>query len=407
MKKFSKLVLLMSVGILLVSIIIGSTYAAEEKKGLKFWTYWEKSPRNMALYDVISAFNQSQKDIYVEMQYIPYQDMRKQMTIAVAGDNLPDIVQIDNPDHAAFSAMGIFSDVTKAVKKDLSVNKYFPGPLNAVKYKDRYYGLPLTFSPLALYYNVDMFKAAGLAGPPSDWNQWRAYAKKLTGNGTFGVALCGSKDEQSTFQFLPYLWMAGGDIDKMSSSQALRALNLYVNFLKDGSMSTEITNWQQRDCSAQFIGEKAAMYVDGPWRMSEVKKAKFNWSVAPLPKGPKGLADTMAGETIAAIKGKNEKAAWEVLKWTQRPDQMLKLNMERGAFPPREDVLQNADYVKNDKNMMVFSSMLKYTRPRGPNPKWPQISTAIQQMIQEVVVGAKQPEQAAKDAERIINPLLK
>jgi multiple sugar transport system substrate-binding protein len=51
-----------------------------------------------------------------------------------------------------------------------------------------------------------------------------------------------------------------------------------------------------------------------------------------------------------------------------------------------------------DPVMKVFIEQLAYAVPRGPHPKWPELSAAIQDAIQQSITGAKTPDAAAKDA---------
>jgi hypothetical protein len=61
---------------------------------------------------IIEEFNGSQENITVEAKYVPFADFKKQLSIGASADELPDLVILDNPDHAAYAAMGIFADIT-------------------------------------------------------------------------------------------------------------------------------------------------------------------------------------------------------------------------------------------------------------------------------------------------------
>ena len=50
---------------------------------------------------------------------------------------------------------------------------------------------------------------------------------------------------------------------------------------------------------------------------------------------------------------------------------------------------------------------MQYALPRGPHPKWPEISEAIYTALQEIEVGAATPEEALNKAQMKIEPLLK
>ena len=64
----------------------------------------------------------------------------------------------------------------------------YPQTLEAYKTPDGYYGLPRDFQTIVLFYNKDMFDAAGVAYPTADWtyDDLRNAAKKLTMVGADG-----------------------------------------------------------------------------------------------------------------------------------------------------------------------------------------------------------------------------
>lgn len=370
---------------------------AAGKVVLELWTYWDSSERNKSWYDVVADFNSSRNDISVNIQYVPHPNMVQQISIAAAGGKLPDLIQMDNASGPSFAEMGILADMTDRVRESVPIDKYFPGAIDSSKLGGRYFGLPLTANNICLYYNKDKFREAGLSEPPKDWKEYLEYAKKLTANGTFGLALAAKKPIDATFQFLPYLWMAGSAYDKLDSPETVQALQLYAELLKSKAMSMEILNWSQQDASNQFLAGKAAMYVEGPWRLSAIEKASFQWGVALLPKGPKSFSTILGGENIYMCKGANEKEAWEFVNWTQQPENMLKLNLGKKVIPPRKDVAMSNDFYTSG-SMKIFTDMMNYASAKPPIANWPVYDEAIANMVQAVVSGAKTPAQAAREA---------
>ena len=56
--------------------------------------------------------------------------------------------------------------------------------------------------------------------------------------------------------------------------------------------------------------------------------------------------------------------------------------------------------------MLLFIEILQDAVPRGPSPKWGQLSTEIQEAIQAVITNAKTPEQAAADCGAAIDKII-
>ena len=145
--------------------VVTSGAFAQSKKTVTIWNYWETPKHQETLARVCEDFNSSQDKIKVVTKYIPFADFKKQLSIGAAASELPDIVIIDNPDHASYSAMGIFADITDKLASWPDLKQYFEGPLNSCKLNGRLYGIPFGSNCLSLYYNEDMLKAAGRQAP--------------------------------------------------------------------------------------------------------------------------------------------------------------------------------------------------------------------------------------------------
>ena len=93
-------------------------------------------------------------------------------------------------------------------------------------YEGGIYGIPRGANTIALYYNADMFKAAGLDpdNPPKTWDELYEAAKALTdpAKNVYGLAFSAVGTEEGTFQFLPWLQMAGGDYDNVDTEGGAR-----------------------------------------------------------------------------------------------------------------------------------------------------------------------------------------
>ncbi|MBZ4646506.1 MAG: extracellular solute-binding protein family 1 [Clostridia bacterium] len=381
-----------------------------ESKGevveLSVWHYFG-STDGPIFEGMCEEFNKSQNKIVVKPEFVPREELLKQYTIGLVADKLPDVGMIDNPDHASFAAMGLFEDITDRVKQWGGGDQFFEGPMKSAIYKGRIYGLPQNSNCLALWYDVDMLKAAGVEVPQT-WDELAEAAKKLTKDGVYGLAISAPKNEEGTFQYLPWLLSAGADIEHLDSPEAIKSMAYLAALVKNGYMSKEVINWTQADAEKQFATGKAAMMINGPWNIPAVKQDAPNkkWAVAKVPKD-KTFASVLGGENFGIIKGRKVDAGWEFLKYISSPEMSKKYAEGTGKFSPRKDVMQDSTVFKSDPILSVFVDQLQYAMPRGPHPKWPEISTAISTALQEALTGAKSAEQAMKDAQAKVSEMLK
>jgi multiple sugar transport system substrate-binding protein len=391
--------------LLLMAIVCCSGFAAAKTK-MVVWTYMEGQTQIDTLNWMFKTYNESQSESEIVLQYVPFADFKKQLSVGMVAGKLPDLVVIDNPDHAAYAQMGLFADLTKYIAKWPERKAYFPGPWKSTTLNGKNYGIPFTSNCLALFYNQDMLKKAGVT-PPQTWSQLRIAAKKLTSPGVFGLGMAAVKSEEGTFQYLPWLLSSGAKIDQPGSKQSIQSLTVLADLVKDGSMPKEVINWTQADVEKQFAAGKLAMMVNGPWNIPEVKRDApgLKWSVVKIPRD-KVYSSVLGGENLGVVNGKNVAAAWKFLQFVGSPKLVKEYSVRFNMFPPRQDVAGDKTW-SEDPVMSVFMDQMKYAMPRGPHPKWPEISNAMITALQEVLTQAKTPEQAAKDAQAKVDAVLK
>ncbi len=109
----------------------------------------------------------------------------------------PDLMGMDLIYAPQFEDAGQLVDVTDKladVKSELATAS--PGHMRVATYNDRLYGVPLYADVSALFYNKDLFKAAGLDPdkPPTSLAELGDYATKITalGGDTKGYYLPGN-----------------------------------------------------------------------------------------------------------------------------------------------------------------------------------------------------------------------
>ena len=366
------------------------------KKELVMWTFMtEENSYGKAFYDAVDAFSESSDEYTVKIEQIPFAQLVSKITTAAQSDTLPDIIQVDGCDHASFSAMGIFADVTDRVDSEMGDLEFYEGPLESCMYDGKLYGLPLNANNLVLTYNVDMLNEAGFTEPPSTWEELREYAKALTTDSTYGFAINAIDDEGSTYSFMPFLYETGADWDSLENG-AEPALRLYQDLMEDGSMSKEVFSWGQNDAYGQFVAGNAAMYIDGNWRIPELEEdATFEYAFAPIPSYEGTTATCIGGENLAIVDNENVEGSWECVKSLYTEEMMNDYCKKSGMVPTVKTFAMADEYFTDDPVMSVFVDNMEVAKTRGPSPVWPQISQVLRDMLQEVGTGVDAADAAA------------
>lgn len=368
---------------------------------VEMWDYLSGETANDSINASIAEFEKANPDIKVKRTTFAFADLSKSILQGSVGGQVPDVAVVDVVDNQNFASLGMLKDLSN---DGINKSDFFEGPWSSVVYEGKTYGIPLNSNNLALYYNKQMLKDAGVE-VPTDWASLKEVAKKTTKGDVKGIAISAVKSESATFQVLPFVWQTGGDLKDYATSGAT-ALAYLRGLIDDGSMSEAVTNYTQEDARTQFITGKSAMMINGPWELATLTKdAQFDWDVAPLPKD-KRAATSMGGENVVVMNGaKQSDAAVKLAKYLTSAEGAKIYCDGSGQLSSRPDLKGKLKLSEDAKNK-VFESQLADAHARAYGKDYPKISEAIQLSTQEALTGASTPEAAAKKAAETINPLL-
>lgn len=401
-----KKILAALLSIVIVAGIFSGTVAAQASEGtedITLWYYWETESHQVALNEMIDNYNSQQSDYKLTAKYVPFADFKKQLSIGASASELPDLVLLDSPDHASYASMGIFADITGK----FDVSNYYEGPVASATMDGILYGVPFGCNCLALYYNTDMFEAAGITEAPTTWDELKEVAEKLTTDSVTGLAFCSLQNEEGTFNFTPWLWSTGASSYEINSEGGIKALTFVKELVDSGVMSKECINWTQGDVMNQFISGNVAMMVNGPWQIPTIRSeaADLNWDVALLPKDSE-YASTIGGENYAVIAGGNEEGALNFLTYATSEEQVKFMMNAMGYISADKTIAESQFNSEEDAVYKKFVEEMNYAQARGPLAEWPEVSDAISLAFNEVMIGSATPEEAAKTAQDTIDSIL-
>jgi multiple sugar transport system substrate-binding protein len=385
---------------------------AAEPRRVTMWHIYSRE------YDMIhlgiKRFNESQSEYVLEQRIIPYVQINPELVRALATNTPPDLVVINDPDIASYSSQGQFVDITERVAAStrIGAQNFFKGPATSDQWHGRRFAVAREMNAISLYINDDMFKAKGLDPnkPPATWSEVMAAAEKLTDPAArvFGFGFCAHSSEQATFQFLPFLWQAGGSIDKLDAPEATAALQFWTDLVKRGFVSKDVINQQQAEVVSTFLAGNTAFAVGGPWELPRFgSEAKFKWRVAPLPvkDDVKIEASSLGGFHFAIPKGAKEvDGAFKVIEQMLEPELFKQGWNTGGVLAPRKDIeVPNPEW---PEAYNVFRKQMISATQRGPHPQWAMLSRPLQVAIQEALTGTKSPAEALAGAAAKIKPVL-
>ncbi|MCA1491470.1 sugar ABC transporter substrate-binding protein [Ensifer sp. NBAIM29] len=401
---------------MLSALVMGSVLgfcvpAMAEDVTISVWSHDNDRPAS----SLVADYNKLDTGIKIEYREVPFDDLVSEALRAHSTGQAPDIIAIDNPEHALFASRGAFLDLTDMIAKSTVIEpkNYFPGPLASTMWEGRQYGVPKATNTIALYYNKDMFQAKGLDPdkPPRTWAELVDAARKLTdpAANVYGIAFSAKGNEEGTFQFLPWAQMAGASYENINTDGAVKALDIWKTLLDEGLASRDTLTRSQWDSTGTFNSGNAAMAISGPWELDRmVAEAKFDWGVALLPVPEEGAerSSSMGDYNWAIFSSTaHPEEAFKVLEFfVSQDDRMFS---DFGLLPARADIdIGETGQPLKDAALHVFLEQLKYAKPRGPHPEWPKISKAIQDAIQAALTGRMSSREALDQAAKKIKTVL-
>lgn len=374
-----------------------------ERKEVVIWDYFETDAQKAMMDSLITGFNESQDEFAASHVYVPFSDYEKQLTLGIASGELPDLVIMDGCGMASFIQLGLMADISDA---DIAWDEYIQGPMDSTMLEGKHYGIPFATNCTALFYNKDLFDAAGIDYPDENttWADFEGMAKTLTKDGVVGFGNAGVNTDEGTFQCLQWLYTAGGSYTDIKSGVA--AYDLMQKMIEEGAWTKEAVNWTQSDVNNNFMAGNIAMQQNGPWQIPGIAEnaPELNYGVTALPKldANAGQATSiLGGENMGAVNKEDTSGAEAFIKYYDQTQVMVDAMKQYGSFPPKTEAAKDA-YWTEDPIQAAFITQLETSIPRGPSPAWPSYSAAIQTGFQEVMTSAKTPEQAAADTQAAV-----
>jgi ABC-type sugar transport system permease subunit/ABC-type glycerol-3-phosphate transport system substrate-binding protein len=340
---------------------------AQESVTLRF-VDWAGTDEIQIDQQTVAAFEQLYPSIKVLYEPNPGHQYEEKILAGLAADEPPDVFLLDSKLIPTFTNKNILLDLRQYLPQlRIDTLQWFQNVMQIGRRGSGLYAFPKGFTPLVVYFNKRLFDQARIEYPKNDWT-WDDYsraARSLTidmnGDGT--PEQYGTSFSNHYYDWIPWIWSAGGDVVDPSGRRASGFLNapvtesvlqLLIDQRITQHVAPDIGTWIQEEkmgaLSASFTDGKVAMIIDGHWRMPKflryIRDGKIDIGVAPFPKNLSGfkqnvmyesgwcvpvnskhpreaalLASFMAGETACRIRASgylelpaNKKAATELIE---------------------------------------------------------------------------------------------
>ncbi len=340
--------------------------------------------------------------VTVERTSYDTSDLTNKTLLAAQQGNAPDVLIVDNPVVSTLAEAGVLT-TTDDNKLDTSAMQ--PNLLAAGQSDGKTYGVPIGANTLALYYNKTVLDAAKVdPATVKDWPTLTAALEKVKAAGKKGITFSAIGTEEGSFQFLPWYWGSGAQLTQLASPQAVSALTLWADWLKQGHAPNSVINNTQTTGWQEFATGDYAFAENGTWQLANAEKTGFEYGIIAIPGINGGAAPAPTGGEFVTIPVQPDTARYatsaKLVACLTSPDNLLATDTTLSYIAPTTAV-QDKQLAQNP-GLKVWVEAVKAAKGRtGDNlgTRYPKISEPLWTAVQAALSGSKSPQAALIDAQ--------
>lgn len=375
---------------LIVALVFGiktflSYLESNKQVTITYWGLWEN---DQIIAPLIEEFEAQNPKITVEYAKQSHKQYRERLDAAIVREDGPDVFRFHNT-WVPMLYKNLSPVPTTIMTPSEFTNTFYPVAGSDLIAGQTIYGIPLMIEGLGLYYNEDLFAAAGVTSPPSTWEELLAIIPKIAKpeGSTFAVsaiALGTTSNIENFSDILANMFMQNGaSLTNPVGAEAEETLSFYKRF---ANPIDPVYTWNDTMDNAfyAFAMGKVAMMLAPSWRAFDIKEINpsLRFKIAPIPQLP-GNSVTWASYWVEGVsaQSKYQEQAWQFVKFLTSREAAVKLYSEAskvrlfGEPYARMDLASSVEsdpyvgaYINQAKNSKSFP-LASRTHDNGLNDK--------------------------------------
>ena len=349
-----------------------------------------------ALETLVRQWNESHPETPVRALALPHEAYANKLTSAIPRGQGPDLFIFAHERIGDWAGSHLIRPLDSDLKQD-ELARFFPVTVEALRYGEALYGLPLAFKSVALIYNRKL-----LPEPPRDTDEMVAFLEKFGDAAAkrFGLAY----EAGSFYHHAPWLFGFGGRIFNPDGSVALdapenaRSVTFVADLMRRGLLPEEPTGAL---IAQLFNDNRAAMVVNGPWFLGEIDPA-IDYAVAPLPvvssTGKRATPFLTVEAAIVSAYARDPDAALNFARFLATGEGARR-RLEQGRQLVAEKAIYDLPDLQMDSRLLAFKTQAEHCVPMPNDPLMRAVWEPAAQALRATLRGAKQPAEALAKAQ--------
>jgi multiple sugar transport system substrate-binding protein len=364
---------------------------------------------------IVQAFQQKNPNISIEVQTAAYADYFTKLQTQVAGGSAPDAFELNYENFVSYASSGSLLDLTPfaAADTDFKPEVYYPRAYQVFQADGKQYGVPEQFSDVLLFYNRDLFDAAGIAYPDASWT-WKdeqAAAEKLTDK---AKGIWGEFQPIQFYEFYKVLAQNGGSFfnaDKTAATfndaKGVEAANWLIGKLVK-TMPADAFGADQD--TALFKAGKLGMWHSGIWMFTPLKDVTFKWDVSVEPGNVAKAHHFFANAIVASAKTAHPAETWAWLRFLTSSETAVATRLASSwELPAVADQSLFGPYLSQtppDNREAVFDALANIVTPPVIEQQ-AQMTDIVTMALDKARLGQMSVQEALNEAATQVDALLK
>ncbi|NEA32246.1 sugar ABC transporter substrate-binding protein [Streptomyces sp. SID13031] len=369
------------------------------------WQFWIGGTADQAAWQKVA--DQAKADhpgITVKLEGASWENYWSKIGTTLASGKAPCIIGMQSLRLASYANAMLPLDDLMA-KYNLKAEDFDKPIMDGLKSGGKQIAIPYDSGPMVIFYNRDLFKAAGIAEPKPGWTmaEFKAAATKLTTGGKYGFVTT-----PGDLAFLPWVLTATGAQPLKDNKLALTDQSFvdgyqqYVDLVTKDKIAPAVPAGGTDFETTNFTSGKAAMKLDGPWSVIDLKeKSKFSLGIAPVPAGPDGSKTYTAGSGFGISRScKTPDAAFQAIVSMTSQKPLTELAAAGRAYPSRptaHDAWYTAADLQGARETIEYAS--QHSIPLVTSKNWVQASDLLNDFGVQALNGELPADQVLKNVQ--------
>jgi raffinose/stachyose/melibiose transport system substrate-binding protein len=349
MKKFTFLLVALTLAAVGTMFAAGQQEEAKEVT-IKWPCIWvgedSKAGAVAALVEQFNADNAGK--IKVEIEEQPnYDGYEQKIRTSIAAGIVPDVFTMKlNPTTKTYYESPLLMDFSKELGKGWGKD-FNDGTITQATVDGMVKSLPYEVAITPVWYNMDLFKKAGISNYPKTYAEFMSAATKLKAAGIIPTSQMtgGSNAWTSMLWYSHFLASFGGKnvYDNLLEGDAyVKAAEVLLAMYSDGNTSRDAVGGDAGVAGGHYLAGESAMFINGPWYIGNIKKnapAVYDVTeVGPAPAAGKnsgaqiGFLQTNFAAAANADDPAKAAAAVKFIKWMTKAENVAEISKQAGSL---------------------------------------------------------------------------